>query len=785
MKPKLIRLLALTLVVTVLAGCTPAPAPTSTPEPTHTPAPTPTLPEPQVRSTAVPDAAAAAASFLNAWKAEDYTAMYALLSSKTRELIDEEAFIARYRETAAEAAQAGVSFELYHPAVDPYHAQVGFEVILQSVLVGEIHASALMDLTLENGAWRVNWDEALVLPGLEGGNRLQMTYYVPERASIYDRNGSPLAGVTEAAALGLRSGQLNPDQENALLDAVRQATGIHPNTLRPIIEASRGSDWYIPVADLSQSALNRHYNSLTRYSGVAITPYEDRYYYYGSWAAHIVGYASLIQSEEAEQLRRLGYNIYASRVGRAGLEQWGESILGGKRGGILRLFGPTGDPISTLAQSDSFPAQDIYTTLDINLQVQVQRALGDLPGAIVVLERDTGRVLAMASSPSYNPNLFSPNNTNRRTDTVNAIFNPATTPLLNRAAEAQYPLGSVFKIITMAAALDSGLYQPDTEYNCGYFFEEIQGWRPNDWTYDRFLKDEKTPPSGLLNLEEGLMRSCNPWFWHIGRNLYVSGMPTKISEIARAFGLGSLTGIEISEEPGNMPDPIELMDGTNIAIGQGNVMVTPLQVAAFVAAVGNGGTLYEPRLVESISPPGGESTYTFSPAVKNQLPLSQEHIESLQRGMVSVVSNSRGTANHILGAFSRNNRVGIAGKTGTAETGLGPPHSWFAGYTYNNRHNKPEIAVAVLVESIGEGSEYAAPIFKRVMEIYFNGSPRTIYPWEVEIGVRRTPTPEPTATPIPLPTETPTPEQTQEQIPEPAPTETPVPEPVAEETPQP
>jgi membrane peptidoglycan carboxypeptidase len=153
--------------------------------------------------------------------------------------------------------------------------------------------------------------------------------------------------------------------------------------------------------------------------------------------------------------------------------------------------------------------------------------------------------------------------------------------------------------------------------------------------------------------------------------------------------------------------------------------------------------------------------------------------------MVSVVSNSRGTANHILGAFSRNNRVGIAGKTGTAETGLGPPHSWFAGYTYNNRHNKPEIAVAVLVESIGEGSEYAAPIFKRVMEIYFNGSPRTIYPWEVEIGVRRTPTPEPTATPIPLPTETPTPEQTQEQIPEPAPTETPVPEPVAEETPQP
>lgn len=702
--------------------------------------------------------------------------MYALLSSRAREAVDEETFTASYRETAAEAAQAGVSFELYHPSVDPYHAQIGFEVILQSVLVGEIHAAAVMDLSMESGAWRIDWDEGLVMPGLEGGNRLNMLYLVPERASIYDRNGNPLAGVAEAAALGLRSGQLDPEQEAALLNTIRTATGIHPDAIRPLIEAARGNDWYIPIADLPQSTLNRHYNALTRFSGVAITPFEDRYYYYGSAAAHPVGYASLIQSEEADELRRQGYNVYAGRVGRAGLEQWGESILGGQRGGALRVLSSSGDLVSTLAQSDSRPAQDVYATLDIDLQVQVQRALGDFRGAIVVMERDTGRILAMASSPSFNPNLFSASNVNRRADTVNAIFNPANTPLLNRAVEAQYPLGSVFKIITMAAALDSGLYEPDTEYYCGYFFEEMQGWRPNDWTYDRFLKDEKTPPSGQLTLEEGLMRSCNPWFWHIGRNLYESGMTNKISEMARGFGLGSLTGIEISEEPGNIPNPSELMDGTNIAIGQGNVMVTPLQVAAMVAAVGNGGTLYEPRLVESIVPPGGEPTYTFSPVVKDQLPLSEEHILSIQRAMESVVRNSRGTANHILGTFSRNNGVGIAGKTGTAETGIGPPHSWFAGYTYNNRQNKPEIAVAVLVETIGEGSEYAAPIFKRVMEIYFIGSPRSVYPWEIEIGVRRTPTPEPTPTPVPVPTETPTPEATESEPPD---------EVEPEETPQP
>jgi cell division protein FtsI/penicillin-binding protein 2 len=775
--------LLLLLFAAILVGCTPSPTPTPDLEPTSTPAPSATLPEPRVQSTTVPDASTAANAFLAAWKSEDYPAMYALLSSKAKEMVDEETFISKYRETAAEAAQAGIGFELYEPLVDPYRAQVGFEVILQSALVGELHTAALMDLVMENGAWRIDWDESLVMPAVEEGNRLHMLYYVPERASIYDRIGRPLAGVTEAAALGLRSGQLDPEQENALLNAIRQATGIHPDTVRPLIEAARGNDWYIPIADLPQSTLNRHYNALTRFSGVAIIPFEDRYYYYGSSAAHATGYASLIQSEEAEELRRQGYNVYAGRVGRTGLEQWGEAILGGQRGGALRVLSSSGDLVSTLAQTDSRPAQDVYATFDIDLQVQIQRALGDLKGAIVVLERDTGRVLAMASSPSYNPNLFSPNNANRRTDTVNAIFHPVHTPLLNRAAEAQYPLGSVFKIITMAAALDSGLYQPETVYECGYFFEEIQGWRPHDWTYDRFLRDEQTPPSGLLNLEEGLMRSCNPWFWHIGRNLYESGMPNKISEIARGFGLGSLTGIEIAEVPGNLPNPIDLMDGTNIAIGQGNVMVTPLQVAAFVAAVGNGGTLYEPRLVESIALPGGDPTFTFSPVVKNQLPLSDEHILSLQRGMESVVRHSRGTANHILGAFSRNNGVGIAGKTGTAETGIGDPHSWFAGYTYNNRQNKPDIAVAVLVETIGEGSEYAAPIFRRVMEIYFTGGPRTIYHWEVEIGVRRTPTPEPTPTPVPVPTETPTPEPAEEpEIEEP---NQPEDDPEPEETPEP
>lgn len=752
-------------ILLVAVSCSRSPAPA--PEPTETPLPTPTLAQPQVRVTAPPDAQAAAEAYLGAWKAEDYSSMYALLGAESQEQMDEETFTARYRGVMAEAAVNDIAYQLYPPVVQPHSAQIAYEVILNSVLVGELHSATSMELVMEGSAWRIKWDEGLIMSELRDGGQLRMVYSNSERANIYDRNGAPLAAVMDAVALGLMTGQIDTETENSMLEAIFRATGILPDSLRPRINAYRGNDWYIPLTDLAADALAPYLSSLSSYSAIYRHPFQARYYYAGASAAHVVGYSSLIQEAEVERYKRLGYN-WTSKVGRSGLELWGENYLSGTRGGRLELVSPNGETV-TLAERPAGPSQEIVSTIDRSLQMQVQRALGDFTGAIVVMERDTGRVLAMASSPSYNPNVFDANNFNRREETLNAISNPTTRPLLNRASEGRYPLGSVFKIITMATALESGLFTPESEYYCDYFFTELQGIQLKDWTYDRFLKDDKTPPSGQLTLPEGLMRSCNPWFYKIGMTLYDSGFTTAISDIARGFGLGSLTGIEIGEVAGQIPDPKERLDGTNIAIGQGDVQVTPLQVAAFVAAVGNGGVLYEPHIVERAGPEYAPS-YLFSPTVKGNLPVRPENLTVIQDAMLSVVNNSRGTANHVLGAFSRNYRIPIAGKTGTAEIGGGSePHSWFAGYTDAGRPNQPDIAVAVLVESIGEGSEFAAPIFKRVMEIYFTGSPRSTYPWESSIGIKRTPTPDPTATPIVE--ETPTPEAGEELE------ETPTPEP--------
>jgi len=235
------------------------------------------------------------------------------------------------------------------------------------------------------------------------------------------------------------------------------------------------------------------------------------------------------------------------------------------------------------------------------------------------------------------------------------------------------------------------------------------------------------------------MRSCNPYFWHIGLDLYANwDRKTDISKMARAFGFGSATGIgQIEEEEGQIVDPTNEIDATNQAIGQGEVQVTPLQVASLVAAIGNGGTLYRPQVIEKIQPIEGDPTSIFKPEARGTLPLNKENLQILQEAMVMVVDNPRGTAAFRL----RGLQIPVAGKTGTATSGSGESHAWFAGYTINPNPDKPDIAIAVIVENIGEGSDWAAPMFQRVVDVYYNGTPQGFLWFETTYGVRDTPTP--------------------------------------------
>ena len=731
------------LILFLLAACTPVVVETTQ---APTAQPTSTLAEPGVQTTRAPDPQSAVNAYLDAWKAEEYTLMYEMLTPISQDAISMEAFEKFYRDVAAEAALSSWDYEILSSLINPRSAQVGYRVTLRSVLVGDLIRETMMNLSLEDGVWRIQWDEALLMPELRNGNYLRMEYLSPSRANIYDSAGSALVAQADAVAIGLDTGLVDEERENSLLTELYRLTGVRPESLRPQLEAYRPNGWYLPVADVSAEALSAHSVNVCNLSGVICQPFRGRYYFEDGIAPHVVGYVSAIQAEEVEQFKRLGYNVNSDRVGQMGLESWGEQYLGGKRGGILYLVAADGSIITRLVETSPAPAQAVFTTLDKELQAGVQAAMSKYRGAIVVLERDTGRVLAMASSPGFNPNLFEPQNFNASYQILD-LFDQGELPLLNRATQGQYPLGSVFKIITMAEALESESFTAETEYNCEYFFRELQGVTLNDWTYDHFLEDGKTQASGILTLPQGLMRSCNPWFYHIGLDLFNRGLTTGISDLARAFGLASKTGFELPEESGQIPDPASQLDATNLAIGQGDMLVTPLQVAAFIAALGNGGTLYTPHVVERIAPPDGLATYEFSPEIRATLPISTTTLTAIQDAMISVVNNPRGTAYFVLGPFSKNYGIPLAGKTGTAQSGFGDPHAWFAGYTYANKEDKADIAMVVIAERAGEGSEIAAPIFRRVLEIYFLGKPQIKYPWEAQIGVVATPTSDVTETP--------------------------------------
>lgn len=700
------------------------------------------LPQPLVTVLSAPDPNTALVSYLDAYKADEYNAMYALLSQAAQGAIALEDFARRNRDALNNMSAGSFDYEILSSLVNPYSAEIAYHVTYHTALVGEIERDIVARLALENNEWKIQWDDSLILPELAGGNILKMDYSTPSRGNIYDSEGDVLAAQSDAYAFSIIPGNVTDESFGPLLSEAWRLCGISQDELAEEIQ-NTPAFYPIPLCEASAQESERIRNVYP--AGLEWTPYNARYYFQQGVGSNIVGYTQSIFAENLEEYRRLGY-AGDERVGASGIESWAENYLGGQRGGTLYVIDPnTGTIVTRVGESAPKPADSVYLTIDDNLQYYTQQAISGFTGAAVVIEVETGRVLAMASSPGFDSNIFSPNNPNASAE----IAELAPGSLVNRAAQGQYPLGSVFKIITMAAGMESGLVAPDQTYDCQYEWTKLPDLVRHDWTWqhcqDRLANGQEcntsdSVPSGLLTVSESLMRSCNPFFWEVGYTLYYNDRPNDIANMARAFGLGQKTGIEqIEEESGQIIDPQSDIAMVNMAIGQGDMSVTPLQVATFIAALGNGGTLYRPQLVEKVEPvDGGAATQIFKPEARGTLPVQQFRLDLIKEAMIDVVKDPLGTAYFRLRGLS----IPVAGKTGTAESGSGLPHAWFAGYTMASENTgKPDIAIAVILENEGEGSDYAAPVFKRIVETYYFGAPQTFYWFESEFGVTRTPTP--------------------------------------------
>jgi penicillin-binding protein 2 len=664
-------------------------------------------------------------------------------------MIDQVTFSERYQDAQQAATVRDIETRPLAILQHDDKAEVAFQLTWKTALLGDIQREMSMPLVYEGGRWAVSWSDALILPDLGGGNSLRLEYHIPARANIYDRNGLGLAVEGTAVTLGVVPGSIG--DEALLLSLLSEIMDRSTEEIYSRYESSE-PDWYVPLGDAPQDVIAPHLDALQPFidsGGLQLREHKTRLYRDGGVAPHVTGYTSAIPAEEYEEWLASGYRG-DERVGVAGLEAWGERYLGGGRGGTLYLISPNGDQLGTVADVPARANRSIYTTLDKEFQILVEQTLADaiesLPdghaGVIVVMDVDNGQLLATASYPDFDPNLFDPINPESAAGLQILLNNPGR-PLVNRVAQGIYPPGSVFKIVTMSAALLSDAYLPDTRFTCTGTWDKLG---PN------FIKhDWLEGGHGNITLRQALTFSCDPYFYDVGFTLdQVDSF--LIPETARAFGFDALTGIQgLLENEGIIPDPEWKLatygegwgrgDSVNMAIGQGFVAVTPLHVTNMLAAVANGGTLYRPQIVHRIGEGGGAPEETLESEIIGELPVTAEQLAIIQESLYAVTTQSGGTAVHRF----ENLVVPVAGKTGTSEvppiyredgTLNEEPTAWFAAYApavatpdQEDIPDEPEIAIVVMIENAGEGSAVAAPMVRRIVELYYGIQPLTPYPW--------------------------------------------------------
>jgi penicillin-binding protein 2 len=687
--------MAFILLLLLLAGCTPT---GGSPGATPTPVPSPTLD--------LPPADEVAFAFLQAWQRDDYPVMYSLLSPAAQEKYGEDQFTTTYQEVADGAALLSVTPQILAAYQPGTHAEVSFATGFSSALAGDFEVQNQMALSYVEGRWGIDWSPSLIFPQLNDDTFVHMTTRVPARGNIYDRNGLGLAVQGDLTEIGVVPGRIQ--DEATLLAQLSAIMGRSTADLQALYAGAPG-DWYMPLGQVSAATAQAYYDTLTSLPGVELRGAWTRSYRPEIIAPHVVGVVGPIPEEQAQVWRAQGYTG-DELIGRMGLEMWGEPYLSGERGGRLEIITDKGEQIAVLATKPSQESRSLYATFDREFQKKVQDILGERLGAIVVLEAKTGRVLALATYPNFDPNLFAGGISDQQWQILQA---DGRRPLVNRATQGTYAPGSVFKIVTMATAMEKGGLTRSSTFTCQGTWT---GLGP-EWPKTCWLRSGH----GQIRLDKALTVSCDITFYQVA--LLLNGIDQNLlPDYARRFGLGQLTGIETEESPGLVPDPAWKLqakgegwapgDTVNLGIGQSEIQVTPLQVAMMLAAVGNGGTLYRPQVVEMIAADPAHPDWTFEPAVLGQLPVSAETLAVIRDSLTKVAMAENGTAYQAFKGLS----MAVAGKTGTAESGQELPHAWFAGYA---PADDPEIAIAVVVENSGEGASYAAPLFRKVVEAYF------------------------------------------------------------------
>jgi len=542
------------------------------------------------------------------------------------------------------------------------------------------------------------------------------------RGQITDRNGQPLAQNRVSHNLSIVfPTPLDFTDQQIIQYVERQISLAKTLTSRPINWSTEGAIQHyrnrgvIPF-DIANDLPETEVQSLKKNlpEGLTLRATYVRFYPQGQLAGHVVGYTGRTSGSNTKTLQNADL-LWPDSEGRDGLELTFDDQLRGKMGQLHLIFDKNGRVTGQNIAVAPEPGYNVVTTLDTDMQRLAEKILQKRckrGGALVVVDPHTGEVLAMASWPTFNPNDFVPTISQEKFEKLNSDPN---IPLLPRAFRSAYPAGSTFKVFVGVAGFESHKLAPDDEFGCPASLDignlVFHNWRKSD--------------GGDLNFRDALTQSCDTWFYQLGLKL---GAPVMV-EWAQRLGLGQRTGILLNgEAEGRIPTDQYMQvtyrrhflpgDLANFSIGQGDILVTPLQMAQAMATVANGGTLFQSRIVRQVQTLSGEVVYTYSPRAKDLLKLGPVTREELKEGMIGAVNSKSGT-----GGSAGLDNVKVAGKTGTAQWGPKRKErtaAWFAGFA---PADNPQYAFAALYEgAVGEqvhGGSQAAPMIGDLLRELF------------------------------------------------------------------
>ncbi len=678
--------------------------------------------------------------FLDAWQRQDFDGMYRLISFDTQEAISLDAFKQVYNDAQNEMTMAALSAKILTLGRQGDRVlQMVYDVTFQTNLLGDFtDSNRTLNLILDGhaNAWRVAWSVGDVFPEMGNGAALKFESGEPLRANIYDRNGIPLADQNGIwVRVNIIKDKIPTDLATCITTTV-SATGRPIEVIQAILNQA-GNNWVTDVGSIDTVTYDRRHADLERDCAATFAQRPVRRYIagFGSLMPQILGTVGYPEKDQIDALEKAGFN-QETIVGKSGIEQSWDETLRGKPGGRLMLVAPDGQRIRVLAERSSQIPESLWLTIDSKLQEYVLRSIGEAyvgasaswaqtskGASAIVMNIKTGEILAMVSYPTYNGNAYTPFpmlEPSVARATQEDIAKDTRLPLLNRPVQALYPSGSTMKVIDATAVIDSGVMTREEKYVCTGIWQY-----QDDTRYDWLAGGH-----GTVTVETALMQSCNPFFYTTGFKLNARD-PNLLPSYARRMGLGVYTGLtDIPEAKGTIGDPAWMLtnyglpwsysDAISMAIGQGPLEVTPLQMARVYAGIANDGTQMRPRLVREKGILD-QRTFLAAPEVNNTFGVKPEALQYVRNGLCMVTTDRRGTAEYVF-RKSPLLDIGVCGKTGTAQDGPSGngrmSHAWFIGFAPKDH---PEIVVLVMVENSGEGSAVAAPLVRRIMEYYFFG----------------------------------------------------------------